>query len=500
MDRRLGNGAGPHPGSCQLLESRLIISGAEVDALQRATFNCLHPISRKIASQASAATEDDARAAAISAASAFPAWSNSDAAERSRLLNRAADLMLERADDFVQVIAQETGGSEGWARFNCQLGAEMFRHAAKLADYARETVRPGRDDTVQSLVVRQPAGVVLGIAPWNAPVILAVRATATPLACGNTVVLKASELCPKTHAMVVKILNDAGLPPGAANLVTNAPEDASKIVEALVGHPAIRRINFTGSTRVGRMVAEVCARHLKPVVLELSGKAPLLVLDDADVERAAEAAAFGAFFNQGQICISTERLIVDNSVADEFVERLGKKAADLAVGDPRKAAVEIGSMISNNSADRVGELVTDALDKGARLVTGGEIQRSLMQPTVLDDINSSMRIYHEESFGPVASVIRVHSDAEAVSVANDTRFGLAASVFSRDIGRAKSIAAELETGICHINGPTVYDDPAMPFGGLRESGYGKMGGEEAVHEFTELRWITIQDPPEEYPI
>ncbi len=472
-----------------MFEAKLIIKGAAVDAREGATFKCLQPITQEVASVASAASVDDARLAANAAASAFPLWSAMSASDRAAILQRAAALMVARADQFARVLAQETGGSETWARFNCDLAADIFRHAAGLTGYVRETARPGRDPNVTSLLVRQPAGVVLGVAPWNAPIVLAARAVAIPLACGNTVVLKASEFCPKLHAMVIEVLNEAGLPPGAANLVTNAPADAGRIVEALVAHPAVRRVNFTGSTRVGRVVAETCARYLKPVVLELSGKAPLIVLEDADLDAAVEAAAFGAFFNQGQICISTERLVVLEAVADDFVARLARKADSLAAGDP----LALGSMISVNSAARVGGLVEEAQSQGARLATGGQIRRAIMAPTVLDHVTSAMRIYHEESFGPVATVIRVRNAEEAVFVANDTGYGLAAAVFSRDTDRARKVAAELECGICHINGPTVYDDPAMPFGGFKESGYGKLGGEEAVHEFTELRWITIRE-------
>lgn len=483
-----------------MFNAKLIIKGVKTDARDGSTFERLQPVSERVVTRASSATKADALEAANAAAAAFPVWSCTPASTRSDILNRAADLVLQRADEFVEAVAQEIGGSETWARFNCSIAADIFRHAASLTNFERETYRKGRDKSVRSTLVRQPVGVVLGIAPWNAPIVLASRAVAIPLACGNTVVLKASELCPKIHSLVIEALNDAGLPPGAANLVTNAAEDAGTIVEALVGHAAVRRVNFTGSTRVGRMVAETCARHLKPVVLELSGKAPMIVCADADIDEAVRAAAFGAFFNQGQICISTERLVVDTKIADEFVEKLASRAQDLRAGDPSDGDFELGSMISAQSAIRVLGLVEDAVEKGAILAAGGQSKGTIMQATVLDHVNSSMRIYREESFGPVAAVIRVNGDDEAVSVANDTSYGLASSVFSQDIERAHQIALRLETGICHINGTTVYDDPALPFGGVKESGYGKLGGEETVHEFTELRWISVHETPGEYPI
>lgn len=483
-----------------MFETKLIIKGEAADAQAGAVFFRMQPISGAVVTKAPSATRPDALEAANAAAAAFPEWSRTPANERAALLNKAAEILLQREDDFVTAMAHEVGGTEVWARFNCKLAADIFRHAATLADYETRTQRVGRDASVTSHLVRQPVGVVAAIAPWNAPIVLGCRAIAVPLACGNTVVLKASELCPKIHEMIIEVLQDAGLPAGAANLVTNAVETASEVVEALVGHSAVRRVSFTGSTRVGREVAEICARHLKPAVLELSGKAPLIVLKDADIDAAVAAAAFGAFFNQGQICISTERVIVDAAIADEFAEKLTTKAQTLRAGDPLEGDFQLGSMISTDAASRVKSLVVDAVENGAKLLTGGTVDKAIMQPTVLDFVDSSMRLYREESFGPVASIIRVASEDEAISVANDTSFGLASAIFSSDTDHAFDLALRLESGICHINGPTVYDDPALPFGGVKASGYGKLSGEEAVHEFTELRWISIHSDPQDYPI
>jgi acyl-CoA reductase-like NAD-dependent aldehyde dehydrogenase len=349
------------------------------------------------------------------------------------------------------------------------------------------------------MAVRQPVGVVLAIAPWNAPVILGIRSIAMPLACGNTVVLKASELCPATHHLIGEVLRDAGFPAGVVNIITNAPDDAHEIVEALIAHPAIRRINFTGSTRVGRIIAQAAAPYLKSVLLELGGKAPMLVLDDADLDAAVDAAAFGAFMNQGQICMSTERLVVDEKIADAFVAKLAAKAAKLPAGDPAKGNVVLGSVVNAQAIKRLAALLQDATGKGAKLAAGGGMEGTIMQATVLDNVDSSMRIYLEESFGPVVSVIRVDGDEEAIRVANDTEYGLSAAVFSRDIGRAMGVASRIESGICHINGPTVHDEAQMPFGGVKASGYGRFGGKAAIDEFTELRWITIQNGPRHYP-
>jgi acyl-CoA reductase-like NAD-dependent aldehyde dehydrogenase len=347
------------------------------------------------------------------------------------------------------------------------------------------------------MVLRQPAGVVLAFAPWNAPVLLGVRAIAMPLACGNTVVLKGSELSPLTHRLIGEVLRDAGFPPGVCNVVLNAPEDSGRIVEALIAHPAVRRVSFTGSTRVGRMVAERCARHLKPCLLGLGGKAPLLVLDDADVDEAVKAAAFGVFFNQGQICMSTERILVDQRIADDFIARLTAHARTLTAG---ATDCPLGSMISAEAAERVHQLVADAVQKGASLLVGGEVSGSIAQPTLVDHVTPTMRLYHEETFAPIAAIIRFDDIEEAISIANDSEYGLSAAIFGRDTLRALQVAKRIESAICHINGPTVQDEAQIPFGGLKASGWGRFGGKPAIDEFTELRWISVQTQPQDYPL
>lgn len=319
-----------------------------------------------------------------------------------------------------------------------------------------------------------------------------------PIACGNTVVLKASEMCPGTHRLIGQVLVEAGLPKGVINVVTNDPRDAAAIVEALVAHSSVKRVNFTGSTKVGRIIAELAGRHLKPALLELGGKAPLLVLDDADIDAAVNAATFGAFMHQGQICMSTERLIVDEKIADEFVAKLAARASQLPAGDPRGHVV-LGSLISSQAADKMEELVADAVAKGAKLVAGGKRTGTVVEATLLDHVTPAMRVYAEESFGPVKPVIRVKGEDEAAGVANDTEYGLSSAVFSRDIKRAMAVAARIQAGICHINGPTVGDEAQMPFGGVKGSGYGRFGGKASIAEFTDLRWVTIEDPGQHYP-
>ncbi|TDK32179.1 aldehyde dehydrogenase [Rhizobium deserti] len=478
----------------------LKINNAEVQATDGRHFERLNPISGEVASTVAAASVEDARQAANAAAKAFPGWSSLGPGARRKILLAAAERLQEKAPEFVAAMAAETGATAGWAMFNVTLASDMLREAASMTTQIVGEVIPSNRPGSLAMAVRQPVGAILSMAPWNAPVILGVRSIAMPLACGNTVVMKTSEICPRTHRLIVDALHDAGLPEGVLNAISNAPEDAGEIVETLIAHPAIRRINFTGSTRVGRLIAESAGRHLKPALLELGGKAPLIVLDDADIQEAVAAAAFGAYMNQGQICMSTERIIVDEKIADHFVSAMAGKVQTLDAGDPRKGNTPLGSVVDARAAQRLDMLVRDAVSKGAVLVAGGGVEGTIVEATLLDQVTPAMRIYGEESFGPVASIIRVGSVDEAVRVANDTEYGLSAAVFGRDINRAMGVARRIESGICHINGPTVHDEAQMPFGGVKESGYGRFGGKAGIAEFTELRWITIQDGPIHYPI
>jgi benzaldehyde dehydrogenase (NAD) len=477
----------------------MLIDGEAVQARNGATFERRNPLDGTVASRAPAATVEDAVAAVDAAAAAFPVWSAMGPSERRALLTKAAHALEAKADAFAAAMAAETGASGIWAGFNVHLAAAGLIEAAALTTQIGGELIPSDVPGSLAMGVRQPAGVVLGLAPWNAPVILAVRAIALPLACGNTVVLKGSEICPATHGLIIAAMQEAGLPRGTVNFVTNAPADAAQVVEAMIAHPKVRRVNFTGSTRVGRIIAETCARYLKPSVLELGGKAPLVVLDDADIEAAAHAAAFGAFANSGQICMSTERIIVDESIADAFVARLGERARALPLGDPRKGPVVLGSVVDMSTVERCNALIDDALAKGAKLVCGGKAENTLMPATLLDHVTPDMRLYHDESFGPVKGIVRVRGEEAAVASANDNAYGLSSAVFSRDTARAWRVAQRIESGICHINGPTVHDEAQMPFGGVKESGFGRFGGKAGIAEFTELRWITMQTAPRHYP-
>ncbi|MEH7845353.1 aldehyde dehydrogenase [Rhizobium laguerreae] len=476
----------------------LLINGADRAASGGRTFDRIDPFTEKLASRAAAASLEDAAAAVDAASAAFGAWSKTGPGQRRAILLKAADIMDSKVGEFTRLMIEETGATAPWAGFNVMFAANILREAGAMTTQISGEIIPSDKPGTLAMGVRQAAGVCLAIAPWNAPVILATRAIAMPIACGNTVVLKASEQCPGTHRLIATALTEAGLPAGVVNVITNAPEDAPAIVAALIAHPAVKRVNFTGSTKVGRIIAETCGRHLKPALLELGGKAPLVILDDADIDGAVNAAIFGAFMNQGQICMSTERIIVDETIADQFVAKLAARASQLPAGDPRGHVV-LGSLISLHAAKKMEELIADATAKGAKLVAGGKRSGTVVEATLLDHVTPEMRVYAEESFGPVKPIIRVSGEEEAIRIANDSEYGLSSAVFSRNVQRAMAVAARIESGICHINGPTVHDEAQMPFGGVKGSGYGRFGGKAAIAEFTDLRWITVEDSAQHYP-
>jgi len=484
----------------ELAEQQLLIGGEWRAARSGDTFTRLNPYTGETATRASAGGAEDARAAVDAAHGAFAGWAQTQPGARRAILSRAADLITERQEEIAATMLEETGATFGWGMFNCMLASGTLREAAAQTYGTVGEVIPSDVPGKLAMAVRAPAGVVIGIAPWNAPMILSARAVAMPLAYGNTVVLKASELCPRTHGHIAAAIADAGVPPGAINFLTNQPQDAAAVVEALIAHPNTRRVNFTGSTRVGRIIAEIAGRNLKRVLLELGGKAPFVVLADADLERAAAAASFGAFFHQGQICMSTERVIVDRSIAEPFAALLATRAGALRVGDPRDAETQIGPLVNDAALERVGELVEDARARGAQVLCGGVADGPCYPPTVLYGVDSQMRVYREESFGPLASIIPVDGVEQAIEVANDTDYGLAAAVFSANVPQALEVAQRIESGICHINDATVHDEPQMPFGGVKASGWGRFGGRAALEEFTELRWLTIQESERHYPI
>ena len=457
------------------------------------TFEDRDPFTGDVVALAPAGTRADAARAIDAAAAAFPVWSQSVPAERQRIFLKAADVLESRLEEVVGLLARESGASFGFGMFQMGFVPNLLRQAAALAYAPAGQIIPSDHPGTLAMGLRKPVGVVAAIAPWNAALILSARSIAAPLALGNTVVLKPSELSPVVGGLIWgEIFSEAGLPAGVLNVVTHAPGDAGPIGDELVENPAVRRINFTGSTATGRRLAEAAGRHLKRVLLELGGFNPMIILADADLDYAVNAAAFGAFLHQGQICMSARRVIVERPIAEEFTARLAEKTKTLKAGDPNEHDTVIGPLINEAALQMVKERVKDAVAKGARVLAGGEAVGPCFQATLITDVPESSEFAKHETFGPVLAVEVVDSAEEGVARANATSYGLSAAILTADTDRGFALAQQIESGIVHVNDQSVGDEPQMPFGGVKDSGWGRFGGQAVVDEFTELRWITVQ--------
>ena len=481
-------------------EAKQFIGGAWADAADGATYEDRDPYNDEVVAIVPAGGADDARRAIDAASAALPAWAASTPAERQAIFLKAADILERRGDEVVSMLARETGATFGFAMFQMHFVPGLFRQAAAVGYQPIGQILPSDNPGTFAMGVRKPVGVVAAIAPWNAALILSARSIAAPLALGNTVVLKPSEWSPVSGGLLWgEIFAEAGLPDGVLNIVTHAPGQAAPIGDELVSNPAVRRINFTGSTNVGRKLAEAAGRHLKRVVLELGGYNPVIVLADADVDYAVNATAFGAFLHQGQICMSARKVFVERAIADEFVEKLTAKANGLKVGDPKEHDTIIGPLINADALAMVKGRVDDVVAKGGRVLAGGEAVGPCYQATVITDVPADSEFAKHETFGPVLAVEIVDSADEAIARANDTTYGLSAGIMTTDADRGMALAQRLDSGIVHINEQPVGDEPQMPFGGVKDSGWGRFGGQAVIDEFTELRWITVQSGSHPYP-
>jgi len=496
MDVRTAN-----TGVSVTIKRDLVIGGEDVPALDGRTTEDLNPYTGEVYAVVAAGGAADVTRAVDAAQQAFATWSTTSPGARRRIFLKAADILEARVDEAVALMGEEVGGVAGWAQFNVGLAAGMLRDAAASIGQPLGEVLSTETEGQLSLALREPVGVVAAFAPWNAPIILGTRSLAVPLAVGNTVVLKPSEDAPLACGLfLADVLREAGLPAGVLNVVTNAPADAAEVARTLIADKRVRVVNFTGSTRVGRIIGTTAAEHIKPAVLELGGKNALLVLDDADVDYAVNAAAFASYFNAGQICMSADRVLVHRSVAEEFTAKLAAKAAALPHGDPTDPGTAIGPLISASAAQRVSALVAEAVAAGASLrAGGGDAEASRYPATVLAEVTPDMRIFTEEIFGPAVTVTTVDDDEQAIAIANDTDYGLTAGVITEDARRGLAVARRLRTGIAHVNNQTVDDEPQVPFGGVKSSGYGRFGGRWGVEAFTATRWVTVAGQHNHFP-
>ncbi|HEX3913145.1 MAG TPA: aldehyde dehydrogenase family protein [Steroidobacteraceae bacterium] len=455
-----------------------------------------NPATGTLFARVAQANRADALKAVEAAFEARGAWGRMLVSERSGMLLRAADILATKVDEIREVLIDESGSTFGKAMFEVFYSIELLRSAAADARYIFGDTLPHSMQGQIGMAIRQPLGVIAGIAPFNAPFLLAMKKVALALAAGNTFVLKPSEETPVSALKIAEIFHEAKLPPGVLNVV---PGPAQDVGEVLLSDPRVRMVTFTGSTNVGKKIAIEAAKHLKKYTLEMGGKNPLIVLRDADIDYAVRAACFGIFFHQGQVCMANSRLIVEEAVYDEFCAKITARAKTYKVGDPHDPQTVIGPLIRRSQCGFIDGQIQDAVAKGAKVLTGGTHQDNFYQPTIVAGVAAGMRIYAEESFGPVTSIIKCNSAEQALAIANDTSYGLAAGVITNDMQKALDLALRIDTGMVHINDTTVADEPHVPFGGIKNSGMGREGGRYSMEEMTELKWVTIQLGQRQFP-
>ncbi len=464
------------------------------------TFADHNPYTGEVFAHVAAGGRAEAEAAVAAADAAFPAWAAMPPRERQHLFLKAADIVERRTKDILGVMASETGSGAAFTMFQIKWAADLLRQSSSWGYLPVGEVLPSDTPGRFAMAVRKPLGVVAGFTPWNGAFSLAWRTVVLPMVFGNTVVIKPSEEAPLSAGLLIaEILDEAGFPPGTINVVTHGPGEAGVIADVFFESPAVRSINFTGSSATGRMLAARAGQALKRIVLELGGYNPLLVLKDADVEHAVDVAAFSGFFHQGQICMNARKILVEQPLHDEFVERLATKVRTLKSGDPSIPGVLIGPLINDRALRSVDERVQDAVARGARLVTGGSAEGRIYAPTILTHVPAEAPITREETFGPVVVVEAVDDPEQALAKAGDTAYGLCASIMTADQDRGLDLAQRLNCGMVHINGATMASEPSLPNGGVKDSGWGR-SGHYAIEDFTEIRLTTLTRGRGRYPI
>ncbi|OQE21324.1 hypothetical protein PENSTE_c012G02721 [Penicillium steckii] len=447
------------------------------------------PATGELSSHCVGASVDDATRAVEAAQAAFPAWSKTKPYERRDLLMKAADIMASRKEEFIAYQREETGAGRPFSEHTFNLGVDFIKDFAARISTIEGVVPNVTRDGEGAIVYKEPYGVILSIAPWNAPFILGTRAVALPIAAGNTVVLKGSEFSPKCFWALGDVFRQAGLPAGVLNVIHHQPSDAPAVTNALIAHPYVRKINFTGSTLVGSIIASTAGKYIKPVLLELGGKASAVVLDDADLDKAAMNCALGSFMHSGQICMSTERIVVQRGVADQFKQKLAETAEKIFGKDAPAPFLVNSAAVTKNK-----KLVSDAVSKGANLLFGdasaNESRETSMRPIVVDGVTKEMDMYKTESFGPTVSLFVVDTEEEAIALANDTEYGLTSALFTTNLFRGLRVAKQIEAGAVHINALTVHDEPVLPHGGWKSSGFGRFGGVRGYDEFMQTKTVT----------
>ncbi|MFR9789939.1 aldehyde dehydrogenase family protein [Streptomyces sp. MB22_4] len=443
------------------------------------------------------ATVDEVDQAYQAAARAQKAWADTNPYARRTIFERALRLVEDREQEIADLIVAELGGTRVKAGFELHLAKEFLRESIHLALRPEGRILPSPGEGKENRVYRVPVGVVGVISPFNFPFLLSLKSVAPALALGNGVVLKPHQNTPIAGGtLIAKLFEEAGLPGGLLNVVVT---DIAEIGDAFIEHPIPKVISFTGSDQVGRHVATVCAANFKRSVLELGGNSALVVLDDADLDYAVDAAVFSRFVHQGQVCMAANRVLVDRSVAQEFTEKFVAKVRTLKVGDPRDPETVIGPVINSTQANAVSGVVEQALAEGATALVHGGTTNNLVEPSVLTGVPADSPLLHQEVFGPVVFLVPFDGEEEAVRIVNDTPYGLSGAVHTGDIERGVAFAQRIDTGMFHVNDGTVHDEPIVPFGGEKHSGVGRLNGETTMEAFTTVKWISVQHGRSGFP-
>lgn len=469
--------------------SPLFIDGVWRPGSEQQVSEDFNPLTGEVYAFVAQASAQDVNDAIDAAYRAREGWRNMLASEKEAILIKAADVIAARTDELRDVIIEESGSVFGKAMFEISYCVDLLRVAAGLVRQVTGETLPMTMPGQLGMTIRQPLGVIAGIAPFNAPFLLAMKKVAFALAAGNTFVLKPSEYTSVIGLKIASIFEEAGLPAGVLNVI---PGPSEMVGEILMSDPRVKMVTFTGSTRVGRLLAAQAGKYLKRLTLEMGGKNPCIILNDADLDYAVDAAAFGIYFHQGQVCMASSRIIVEAGLFDSFCKKFAAKAKSLKMGDPHDPTTIVGPLIRESQCAVINGHVQDAVAKGAKLLCGGKHEGALYAPTVLAGVTPEMKVYAEESFGPITSVICAADSEDALRIANDTSYGLSSAVMTNDLQKAFDLALRLEAGMVHINNCTVADEPHVPFGGVKNSGVGREGGRASMDEMTELKWITTQ--------
>lgn len=473
------------------------ISGQWREGRSNSVYTDTNPYNDETLAEIRLANVEDIDEAYQSAEKAQKEWAQVNAYQKIAVIEKAIQLLEERRDEILRILIEENGASHIKANIEINGAIGIMKEAATFPLRMNGSIMPSIIPGKENRIFFNPAGVVGIISPFNFPFHLTMRSVAPAIAAGNGVVLKPDLQTMISGGLFIgKLFEDAGVPKGLLNVTICK---SSEIKDAFVEHPIPQIMSFTGSTRAGRHIGELCGKNLKRVALELGGNNAMIVLKDADIDRASSSAAFGKFLNSGQICMSLNRIIVDRSIHDPFLKAFVEKASQIKCGDPRKEEVIVGPLINHKQVERIQKLIDDSIALGAKYALQGKVEGNVFEPTILSEVTNDMPIAQQEIFGPVVGVIAVDSEEEAIRVANDSEYGLSGAVHSGSLEHGIEVAKQIVTGMIHVNDQGVNDEPIVAFGGEKASGLGRYGGEWALHEFTTTKWISVQMNPREYP-